>query len=84
MYRIFSTLKWCWRQFRRLPLALQVLFGSTSLGAILMSCFIGNMGLAAMGGAVAISGVAAGAMLGALAVLLPWAGSIVIRDKFKR
>ena len=82
MPRRFAVLfQWTWRQFRRLPLVLQWLFGSICLGAFAMAAFVGNMGLALMGTAIALSGAVIGGVLGAVAVLVPWGTAAVYRAK---
>lgn len=58
--------RWSWQRFRRLPLVLQLLLGSAALGAILMSVFVGDMGLALMGTAIGISSIVTGAVIGPL------------------
>lgn len=70
-----------WRAFRRAPLLFQWLVWGASIGATLVGVLVGNMGLAAMGTAVGISGVAVGAVLGLLAVYIPWATASVVRNK---
>ena len=82
MPRRFSVLlQWTWRQFRRLPRVLQWLFGAACLGALAMSVFVGDMGLALMGTAVGLSGALIGAILGGVAVLVPWGTAVVYRAK---
>ena len=79
--RFEVLLQWAWCQFRRLPLVLQWLFASVCLGAFAMAAFVGNMGLALMGTAIALSGAAIGGILGAIAVLVPWGAAVVYRAK---
>ncbi|MFE3837666.1 hypothetical protein [Pseudogemmobacter sonorensis] len=76
-----NALRWCWRAFRRLPLVMQLCFAAASMGAIIVGVFVGNMGLALMGTAFGISGMAVGAVIGALSVLLPWMAKHTIAAK---
>lgn len=68
-----------WRAFRKSPLLFQWLVCGAAIGATVVGALVGNMGLAAMGTAVGISGVAAGAVLGLLTVYIPWATARVMR-----
>lgn len=83
--RIFTRLiRALWRGFRLLPLLLQWLIIGGAVGATLVGVFVGNMGLALMGTAIGISGVLAGAVIGSLAVFVPWAGTVLAKDKYKK
>lgn len=72
---------WLWAQFRRLPLVLQWCFGAASLGSFVGSVFVGNIGLAAMGTAIGVSGALVGAILGLLSVVGSWAAAVIVRAK---
>ncbi len=79
--KISSLFKWLWRQFRRLPLVLQWMSSGICLGSLIMSVFVGDMGLALMGTAIGLSGALIGAILGGIAVLVPWGTAVVYRAK---
>jgi hypothetical protein len=70
-----------WALFRRMPLIIQAMFWAASLGAFLMGLFVGNVGLAMMGGAIGVSGIAVGGVLGIFAVLVPWATATIVKAK---
>lgn len=72
---------WSWRTFRSFPLVIQLCIVAASLGAILMGVFVGDIGLALMGTAIPISGIAVGLILGVLSVVAPWAARIIYLAK---
>lgn len=69
-----------WRRFRRFPLFVQLLLIVPVLVAIALTVFVGNMGLALMGTAVAINSLVAGWIGGVFVLVLGKAGVIVARD----
>lgn len=84
MNRAVTSSTWLWRQFRKLPLLLQWVVGMASLGALLVSVLVGNMGLALMGTAFALSAPLIGAAVGLAVTLIGWATGITIRSKLGR
>ena len=76
-----TPLFWIWRQFRRLPTILQWAFGAACLGSIAMSALVGDIGIAAMGTAIGVSGAMIGAVAGAAVAFGTWAASIVLSAK---
>lgn len=77
----YKLLAVVWRWFRKSPALFQWLVYGAAIGATLMGVFVGDLGLAAMGTAIGISGVALGAVLGLLVVYLPWATARLVRKK---
>ncbi|WP_283177881.1 hypothetical protein [Gemmobacter sp. 24YEA27] len=72
-----------WRWFRRLSIWWQAVLAIPLAGLILMMTLVGNMGLAAMGGAIALYAWLIGPALGLISVLFAKAFSIVWRDTWK-
>lgn len=79
--KFLAALRWFWRQFRRLPVIVQVCFGAACIGSLIMAIFVGNVGLALMGTAIGLSGPLIGAVMGVLIVILSWCSRIVIKAK---
>lgn len=72
-----------WKRFRSYPLFVQLLLVIPVLSAMTPTLLVGNLGLALMGTAVAISSVVAGWIVGVLVVVLGKAGIIVAKDHKK-
>lgn len=83
MKRLKPVLRSMWRWFRRRSYLVRAFIVVPVLCAILLTLIVGNMGLAAMGGATAISAPIAGWFSGVAAVLLGKAGIIVVKDHRK-
>ncbi len=81
MQVMMKIARFSWRQFRRLPVFLQVAFGAGCLGAILMGVLVGDIGVALMGTAFGISGIALGFFVGLVAVLVTWLSGVAVRAK---
>ncbi|MEI4473348.1 hypothetical protein [Frigidibacter sp. MR17.24] len=77
--RVFVAAAWRW--FRGQSLFIQALIAVPLMMAVLFTALIGNMGLALMGGAVALYAPITGAIVGAVSVVLTKASAIVIRDR---
>ena len=73
-----------WRWFRGLPPLMQALIAVPFFCGMMLSILVGNMGLALLGGAVALSSWAVGATLGVIGVVFAKAISIIIRDRRNR
>lgn len=56
----------------RIPALLKWMVVAAIAGAVTFSCFVGNMGLAAMGNAYRLNGAMVGATLGTLGVAVLW------------
>ena len=73
-----------WRRFRRLPSFVQLLVVVPVLCAIALTLFVGNMGLALLGTAIAINSWVAGWVGGLFVLILTKAGVIVAKDRSRR
>lgn len=73
-----------WRAFRKSPPLFQWLVWGAATGAFVVGVLVGDMGLAAMGSAIGISGVGAGAVLGLLIVYVPWSALKAVRQKHSK
>lgn len=69
-----------WKRFCSYSLFVQLLLVVPILCAMALTLFVGNMGLALMGTAIAINSVVAGWIGGALVLVLGKAGIIVAKD----
>lgn len=83
MKRLKPVLLGMWRWFRRRSYLVQAFIVVPVVCAILLTLIVGNMGLAAMGGAIAIPAPIAGWVAGIAAVVLGKAGIIVAKDHRK-
>ena len=72
---------WVW--FRRRALFVQLLLGVPIACAVAVTVFVGNMGLALMGTAVALYAPVVGWLLGVFGVVFTKAAKIVARDRKK-
>lgn len=70
-----------WSWFRNRTFFVQCLLVGPAICAIAFAVLIGNLGLALMGGAVALSGPVVGWIGGILAITFTKAASVIIRDK---
>lgn len=75
---IFSAV---WRWFCCRSLFVQALIIVPVLCAVILDATVGNMGLAAMGGAVGVSALVVGWLIGLAAMVLGKAGVIVAKDR---
>ena len=73
-----------WKRFRSYPIFVRLLFVVPILCAMALTLFVGNIGLAFMGTAVAINSVVAGWIGDVLVLVLGKAGVIVGRDYKKK
>lgn len=69
-----------WRWFRSLPPLIQALIAVPFLCGLLLTVLVGNMGLAFLGGAIALSSWIVGIIAGLIGVIVTKATAIVIRD----
>lgn len=70
---------WCW--FHRRSLFVQMLLVIPIVCAVAVTVFVGNMGLALMGTAVALYAPVVGWLLGVIGVVVTKAAKIVARDR---
>ena len=70
-----------WRWFRSRPLFVQIILVVPVLSAIFLTAMVGNMGLALMGTAVALSAPAVGWFGGLFAVIITKSTAIILRDR---
>ena len=73
-----------WRYFRKLPGIIQSVMSGAISGGLLIFIFVGNMGLALMGFAIALPGLLVGAVGGALLVFVPFAIIKLLRNSRKK
>jgi hypothetical protein len=73
-----------WKRFRSYPIFIQLLLVVPILSATALTLLVGNMGLALMGTAVAISSPIAGWIGGVFILILGKAGVIIAKDRNKK
>lgn len=78
----FSRVAWRW--FRGVPPIVQALIAVPFLFGLLLTILVGNMGLAFLGGAIALSSWLVGAVIGVIGVVFAKASAIIIRDRRNR
>lgn len=73
-----------WRWFRSLSLWMQALIAVPFFCGLLLTVLVGNMGLAFLGGAIALSSWVVGTVAGMIGVVVAKAGAIILKDRRNR
>ena len=82
MVHLFAAkIKILWLQFRKLPFFMQLLLVVPFVSALALTLFVGSMGLAIMGTAIAINSFFAGWLGGLFILVLVKAGIIIAKDR---